>query len=71
MVKITYQYKGTKAIPTKWFNGNVIENHYEPCWYDGSEEVKKSEAKARLKELAEIVGDDGEKKYRNIQLNMG
>ena len=69
MAKITYQYRGTKAIPTKWFNGCVVEHRYEPCWYDGSEVVEASKVKVRVKDLSEIVGDDGNKKYRNIQVN--
>ena len=69
MAKITYQYRGTKAIPTKWFNGVAIEHRYELCWYDGSEEVEASNVKTRVKDLSEIVSDYGQKKYRNIQVN--
>ena len=68
MAKITYQYKGLKAIPTKWFNGNVIENRYEPTWYDGSEKVENSRVKERIKELSKIVDEDGKKKYRNVNV---
>lgn len=66
MIQINYQYKGLKAIPTKWFNGVPIEHRYESCWYDGSEKVNPSDVKQRVKDLNEIVDDDGKKKYRTI-----
>ena len=69
MAKITYQYRGIKAIPTKWFNDCVVEHRYELCWYDGSEEVEASKVKVRVKDLSEIIDDDGNKKYRNIKVN--
>lgn len=69
MVKITYQYRGTKAIPTKWFEGVAIEHRYEERWYDGSEEVDETQVKTRVEELSVIVNDYGHKKYRNIQVN--
>ena len=69
MAKITYQYRGTKAIPTKWFEGVAIEHRYEPCWYDGSEVVDETQVKTRVEELSVIVNDYGYKKYRNIQVN--
>jgi hypothetical protein len=69
MVQITYQYRGTKAIPTKWFDGVAIEHRYELCWYDGSEVVDEAQVKTRVEELSVIVNDYGHKKYRNIQVN--
>ena len=69
MARITYQYRGTKAIPTKWFDGVAIEHRYELCWYDGSEVVDEAQVKPRIKELSEIVNEFGNKKYRNIQVN--
>lgn len=69
MARITYQYRGTKAIPTKWFEGAPIEHQYEECWYDGSEEVDEAQVKTRVEELSVIVNDYGHKKYRNIQVN--
>jgi hypothetical protein len=69
MAQITYQYRGIKAIPTKWFEGVAIEHRYESCWYDGSEVVNKKQVKQRIKELSMIVNDFGHKKYRNIQIN--
>ena len=66
MIQINYQYKGLKAIPTKWFDGVPIEHRYESCWYDGSEKVKSSDIKQRVKDLSKIVGNDGNKKYRAI-----
>lgn len=67
-VKITYEYRGTKAIPVKWFEGRVIEHRYEGCWYEGSEVVDESAARQRVKELEVIVNEYGKKKYRNIKI---
>jgi hypothetical protein len=69
MARITYQYRGTKAIPTKWFEGIAIEHQYVECWYDGSEEVDEAQVKTRVEELSVIVNDYGRKKYRNIRVN--
>lgn len=67
-VKITYEYRGEKEIPSKWLDGNVVEHRYEPCWYEGSEIVDESIAADRIKELYQIVNDGLKPKYRNIRI---
>jgi len=66
MARIIYQYKGLKAVPSKWQYGVVVENRYEPTWYKGSEIVDDTKVKERIKELTEITCNDGTKKYKNI-----
>lgn len=65
-VKIKYEYLGLKVTPDEYFYGVVIEYKYTPQWYEGSEVVDESEVKKRIKDLREIIGDNGKKKYRNI-----
>jgi hypothetical protein len=67
-VKLEYEYRGLKAIPSKWFDGVVIEHRYELYWYSGSEMVEESNVNKRIKELSVIVNDYGNKKYRNIKV---
>lgn len=67
-VKITYEYRGLKAIPKKWFDYSVVEYDYQPTWYEGSEVVDESIVKKRIKELSSIVSNGGGKKYRNIKI---
>lgn len=65
-VKIRYEYLGLKETPDEYFYGVVIEHKCTPQWYEGSEVVDESEVKKRIKDLREIIGDNGKKKYRNI-----
>lgn len=67
-VKLTYQYRGLKSVPKKWFDGRVVEHRYESCWYDGSEEVEESAATKRINELSVITNEYGNKKYSNIKI---
>lgn len=68
MVTLLYEYLGYKEIPKEYFFGKVISNIYSHEWYLGSEKVKKSDAKKRVKELEKITNEFGHKKYRNIQI---
>lgn len=67
-VRLLYEYRGLKAIPTEWFEGKPIRHRYESCWYKGSETVDESIVKERISDLNVILNDFGEKKYRNIQI---
>lgn len=67
-VRLLYEYRGLKAIPSEWFEGEVLKYRYEECWYWGSEIVDETTANDRVKELEVIVNDYGNKKYRNIQI---